>query len=64
MKIGQATPTHVLVHKLRLMADSGGMLTKDRLRVIIESADRLEDIDERIAIMTENEKGDDADEKH
>lgn len=50
--IGQPTPVATLVHKLRLMADSGGMLTRDRVRVIIESADRLEELDERVAIIT------------
>lgn len=53
MRIGTPTPTNKLIHKLRLMADAGGMLTRDRIRVIIESADRLEELDERIAIMTE-----------
>lgn len=53
MKIGQPTPTTQLIHRLRLMADAGGMLTRDRIRTIIESADRLEDLDERIAIMAE-----------
>ena len=54
--IGTPTPTNKLIHKLRLMADAGGMLTRDRIRVIIESADRMEDLDERIAIMTECEE--------
>ena len=54
--IGTPTPTSKLIHKLRLMADAGGMLTRDRIRVIIESADRMEDLDERIAIMTECEE--------
>ena len=53
MKVGQRTPTDKLVHRLRLMADAGGVITRDRLRIIIESADRLEELDERIAIMTE-----------
>lgn len=53
--IGQPTSTDKLIHKLRLMADVGGMLTRDRIRVIIESADRLEELDERIAIMSETE---------
>ena len=35
------------------MADAGGMLTRDRIKTIIETADRLEDLDERIAIMME-----------
>ena len=51
--LGQRTPTDTLIHKLRLMADSGGVLTRDRLRVVIEAADRLEELDERVAIMTE-----------
>lgn len=51
--IGQPTPTMKLIHRLRLMADAGGMLTRDRIKTIIESADRLEDLDERIAIMSE-----------
>ena len=49
--LGQPTPTTTLIHRLRLMADAGGVLTKDRIRTIIETADRLEDFDERIAIM-------------
>ena len=53
--IGQPTPTTTLIHKLRLMADAGGVLTRDRIRVIIETADRLEELDERVAIMTECE---------
>lgn len=52
-KLGQPTSTVQLIHRLRLMADSGGMLTRDRIRTIIEAADRLEDLDERIAIMAE-----------
>lgn len=47
------TPTDKLIRRLRLMAESGGMLTRDRIKTISESADRLEDLDERIAIMTE-----------
>lgn len=51
--LGQRTPTDTLIHKLRLMADAGGMLSRDRIRVLIESADRLEELDERVAIMME-----------
>ena len=62
--MGKPITTKELIHRLRLMADSGGMLTRDRLRVLIEAADRLEDIDERIAIMTEHEyRGGDGDEE-
>ena len=52
---GLPTPTDTLVHRLRLMADAGGALTRDRLKTIIESADRMDDLDERIAIMTEQD---------
>ena len=51
--LGQRTPTETLIHKLRLMADAGGMLSRDRIRVLIESADRMEELDERVAIMME-----------
>jgi len=61
---GQRTPTGSLVHKLRLMADAGGMLTRDRLKVVIEAADRLEELDERVAIMSECRGGGDWDEEH
>ena len=58
MKLGTPTPTNKLIHKLRLMADAGGVLTRDRIRVIMESADRLEDLDERVAIMSECKEDD------
>ena len=35
------------------MADTGGMLTRDRIEAVRQAADRLEEYDERIAIMTE-----------
>lgn len=63
---GNPTPTSKLVHRLRLMAEAGGMLTRDRIRTLIESADRLDDLDERVAIMEEgnNLTGGNADEEH
>lgn len=36
------TPTSTLIHRLRLMAESGGMITRDRKQTILDSADRLE----------------------
>lgn len=51
--LGQRTPTDKLIHRVRLMADAGGMLTRDRIKTLIESADRLEELDERVAIMSE-----------
>ena len=51
--IGNPTPTKTLVHRLRLMADSGGILTRDRIRTIIEAADRLEEQDEKITELAD-----------
>ena len=53
--LGIRTPTNTLIRHLRLMADAGGMLTRNRLKDIIEAADRLEELDERVAIMSECE---------
>lgn len=53
--LGQPTSTEKLIHRLRLMADAGGVLTRDRVKTVIEAADRLEELDERVAIMTETE---------
>lgn len=50
-------PVNQLIERLRLMAESGGMLTKDRINAIEQAADKLEELDERVAIMTEG-KGD------
>lgn len=41
--MGQRTPTETLSHRLRLMADAGGVLTRDRKRTCIEAADRLDE---------------------
>ena len=46
-------PTLQLIRRLHLMADTGGMLTRDRIEAVRQAADRLEEYDERIAIMTE-----------
>ena len=65
--LGQRTPTSKLIYKLRLMADAGGVLTRDRLRVVIEAADRLDELDERVAIMMEGsnlDTGGDGHEEH
>ena len=63
---GNPTPTDELIRRLRLMACAGGMLSRDRLRTVSEAADRLEDYDERIAIMIEgnNLSGGDENEGH
>lgn len=54
-KVKPQINTNELIRRLRLMADTGGMLTKDRLEAVRQAADRLEDLDERVAIMSENE---------
>lgn len=54
-KVKPQINTNELIRRLRLMADTGGMLTKDRLEAVRQAADRLEDLDERVAIMNENE---------
>ena len=52
-KVKPQIPTLQLIKRLRLMAETGGMLTKDRLEAVRQAADRLDDLDERVAIMTE-----------
>lgn len=52
---GNPMPTETMVHRLRLFADAGGNLTRDRRDLIIQVADRLEELDERVAIMAEAE---------
>lgn len=53
--IGNPIPSSELVHRLRLLADAGGYLTRERTGIIIHAADRIEDLQERIDIMTESE---------
>lgn len=52
--IGNPTPTQTLIHRLRLMADAGGMLSRDRIRTVIEAADRLEDLNEQIISLSDS----------
>ena len=52
MKPIQPTKTDVLAHRLSLMAEAGGVITKDRQRVIRESADRLRELEEAVKILT------------
>ena len=57
---GNPMPTNKMVYRLRLFADAGGNLTRDRRELIIQAADRLEDLEERVAIMTEQENAENA----
>ena len=52
-KQNEKISTGHLVEKLRLMGHTGGILTGDRIRTILLSADRLEELDERVSIMME-----------
>lgn len=63
MKVIEPTPTDKLISRLTLMAESGGMLTKDRIRTIQESAGRMRELDDAVRILREDSGGD-ADEKH
>lgn len=40
-KVKQIIPSDQLVKRLRLMADAGGMLTRDRIEAIRQAADRI-----------------------
>lgn len=42
-KIKPPIPDKQLVSRLRLMAEAGGMLTKDRLEAVRQAADRIEE---------------------
>ena len=50
----QPTKTETLIHRMYLMAESGGMITKDRRRTIMEAAGRLSELEEALNIMREN----------
>ena len=56
LKMGNPTPTDKLIYRMRLMVSAGGMLTRDRLKLITEAADRLQTYSERIAVMEELER--------
>lgn len=50
-------PEKQLVNRLRLMADAGGMLTKDRIEAVRQAADRIEEYSRHIEKLMSN-KGD------
>ena len=72
--MGQRTPTETLSHRLRLMADAGGNLSRDRKRTCIEAADRLSEFEDivdkcadKIAMLEDQlrkQAGGGADEEH
>ena len=58
----EPTKTETLIHRLRLMAEAGGMITRARRRTIMEAAGRLSELDEAMKILTEH--GGEANEEH
>lgn len=50
----QPTRTEDLAHRLRMMAETGGMLTRERRRILMEAAGRLSELDEAVKIMQEH----------
>jgi len=48
------TRTEDLAHRLRMMAETGGMLTRERRRILMEAAGRLSELDEAVKIMQEH----------
>ena len=57
MKLKQPLKPDTIVHRLRLMAESGGVITRDRRNVIIEAADMINELYERIQIFSEDKGG-------
>lgn len=53
----QPLKPETIVHRLRLMAESGGVITRDRRNVIIEAADMINELYERIQIFSEDKGG-------
>ena len=53
---GNPMSTNRMIHEIRLMIDSGGALTFERKILLAQVADRLEDLDERVAIMEEGNR--------
>ena len=54
----QPMKTSEILRRLDIMAESGGMLTKDRIRAIREAAARIRDLDEALRIMRDQNGGD------
>ena len=57
MRLKQPLKPETIVHRLRLMAESGGVITRDRRNVIIEAADMINELYERIQILSEDKGG-------
>ena len=55
--------TSEILRRLDIMAESGGMLTKDRVRTVREAAARIRELDEAVNIL-KSHNGGDANEEH
>lgn len=51
MKDFQPMKTSEILRRLDIMSESGGMLTKDRVRTIREAAARIRDLEEALNIL-------------
>ena len=52
----QPTRTDVLVRRLNLMAETGGLLSRDRIKTVREAAGRLRELDEAVRILKGEER--------
>lgn len=52
-KVKPQISTDQLIKRLHLMADTGGMLTRDRIEAVRQAADRLEKLEEHITDCNE-----------
>ena len=50
--------TPEILRRLDIMAESGGMLSKDRIRTVREAAARIRELDEAVRILQESQGGD------
>lgn len=50
--------TPEILRRLDIMAESGGMLSKDRIRTVREAAARIRELDEAVRILKETQGGD------
>lgn len=50
--------TPEILRRLDIMAEAGGMLTKDRIRTVREAAARIREQEEAINILRESQGGD------
>ena len=57
MRLKQPLKPETIVHRLRLMAESGGVITRDRRNVIIEAADMINELCERVQILSADKGG-------